>query len=217
MNIYLDTADVNEIKKYFDLGIVAGVTTNPTIISRTGKEFITVINEIIEIVKGLPVNAEVISLDAEGMITEGRELAALNPSIVVKIPMCMEGLKAVKVLSDEGITTNVTLVFSVTQALMAARAGATYVSSFLGRVDDVGGDGIALIQDVITIFKEYGIKSKVIAASVRHMGHVIGCAKAGVDICTIPSSLIPSMANHPLTTQGLNQFLEDWKKVPSKK
>lgn len=151
------------------------------------------------------------------MITEGRELAALNPSIVVKIPMCMEGLKAVKVLSDEGITTNVTLVFSVTQALMAARAGATYVSSFLGRVDDVGGDGLALISDVINIFKEHNIKSKVIAASVRHMGHVIGCAKAGVDICTIPTALIPNMAAHPLTTQGLNQFLEDWKKVPSKK
>jgi len=214
MHIYLDTANVKEIKSYYDLGIVAGVTTNPTIISKEGKTFESLINDILAISDNFPVNAEVISLDAEGMIKEGRKLAQLNSRIVVKIPMCLEGLKAVNVLSKEGITTNVTLIFSATQALMAARAGASYVSSFLGRVDDVGGDGLALIEDIVDIFHVNGIETKVIAASVRHLGHVIGCAKIGVDICTVPTGLIGLMASHPLTTKGLDQFMIDWKKVP---
>ncbi len=215
MQLFLDTANINEIKEAYSLGIVGGVTTNPTIISREGRDFIEVIKEILATVDA-PVNAEVISLDAEGMIKEGRELAKLHKNIVVKIPMCLEGLKAVSVLSKEGVSTNVTLVFSATQALMAANAGADYVSSFLGRVDDIGGDGLALIKDVVDIFKTHNIKSKVIAASVRHLNHVIGCAQIGVDIATIPYKVIMQMAKHPLTDAGLEQFLKDWESVPKK-
>ncbi len=215
MKLFLDTANINEIKEAYSLGVVGGVTTNPTIISREGRDFIEVIKEILSTVDA-PVNAEVISLEAEGMIVEGRELAKLHKNIVVKIPMCLEGLKAVSVLSREGISTNVTLVFSATQALMAANAGADYVSSFLGRVDDIGGDGLALIKDVVDIFKMHNIKSKVIAASVRHLNHVIGCAQIGVDIATVPYKVIMQMAKHPLTDAGLEQFLKDWESVPKK-
>ncbi len=215
MELFLDTANVNQIREGYELGVVGGVTTNPTIISREGREFIEVIKEITTIVDG-PVMGEVISLEAEGMITEARELAALHKNMVVKIPMCLEGLKAVKVLSKEGIKTNVTLIFSATQAILAANAGAAYVSSFLGRSDDIGGDGLTVIEDIIDIFDANGIETKVVAASVRHLGHVIGCAKLGVDIVTVPYSIIGQMAKHPLTESGLKQFLEDWKKVPTK-
>jgi transaldolase len=208
MKIFIDTANVEEIKKANDMGVICGVTTNPSLI-------VEVVKEITTIVDG-PISAEVISLETEGMITEARELVKIHKNIVVKIPMTMEGLKAVKVLSSEGIKTNVTLVFSATQALLASRAGATYVSPFLGRLDDIGAVGMILINEIATIFKNYSLPTEIICASVRNPIHVIEAAKLGADIATIPYNVIVQMAKHPLTDAGIERFLKDWETVPKK-
>ena len=212
MRIFIDTANVDEIRKAHALGVISGVTTNPSLIAKEGRDFAEVVQEICDIVDG-PISAEVISLVAEEMIEEARELVKIHPNVVIKVPMTAEGLKAVKVLSLEGIPTNVTLIFSANQALLAARAGATYVSPFLGRVDDTGHDGMELIQDTVQIFANYGIETMVIAASIRHPLHVTQCALVGADIATIPYSVIMQMTKHPLTDIGIEKFLADWEKV----
>ncbi|AEF95745.1 fructose-6-phosphate aldolase [Methanotorris igneus] len=209
MKFFLDTANVEQIKKFVELGLVDGVTTNPTLIAKEGKDFHTVIKEICEIVDG-PVSAEVVSLDAEGMIKEARELASLADNVVIKIPMTKEGMKAVNVLSKEGIKTNVTLVFSPLQALIAAKAGATYVSPFVGRLDDIGHVGMKLIEDVVKIYRNYDIKTEVIVASVRHPMHVLEAARIGADIATIPFDVMDKMFKHPLTDIGIERFMKDW-------
>lgn len=206
----MDTANVEEIREAHSWGVVAGVTTNPTLVAREGRVFREVIGEICSIVDG-PVSAEVISLEADGMIREAREVAAWADNIVVKIPMTCEGLKAVSVLSGEGIDTNVTLVFSPTQAILAARAGASYVSPFVGRLDDISFDGIGLVADIAEIYAVHGIDTEIIAASIRHPMHVIQAAKAGAHIATVPFSVLKSMSAHPLTDKGIERFLADWK------
>ena len=212
MKFFIDTADVAEIRKAHDLGLVDGVTTNPSLIAKSGRDFREVITEITSIVDG-PISAEVIALDAEGMVREGKELAAINPrNIVVKVPMTEEGLKATRIFSAEGIKTNVTLVFSPLQALLAAKAGATYVSPFVGRLDDVGHDGMEGIDQIRTIFDNYGYGTEIIVASVRSPLHVLRAALTGADICTIPYSVMAQLAKHPLTDVGIEKFLADWKK-----
>lgn len=213
LKIFIDTANISEIKAANELGVISGVTTNPSIIAREKRSFKEVITEIAGIVDG-PVFAEVVSLDADGMVKEARELVKIHKNIVIKIPMCAEGLKATHRLKAENIPVNMTLVFSAGQALLAARAGARYVSSFLGRVDDIGGTGTDLIADVVGIFHNYGIQTEIIAASVRHPVHVIECAKIGVDIATVPYKVILQMIDHPLTKNGLERFLKDWETVP---
>lgn len=215
MRFFLDTANIEDIKEANSWGVVSGVTTNPTLIAREGRDFITTIKEICSIVSG-PVNAEVISTDSEGMIREARELAAVHENIVVKIPMTIEGLKAIRVLSREGIRTNTTLVFSPNQALLAVNAGANYVSPFVGRVDDIGNDGISLIAQIAEIFDIYSIPAEIIAASIRTPQHVIQAAQAGADIATVPFTVLKKMAEHPLTDRGLDKFLSDWKKLEQK-
>ncbi|HHY78880.1 MAG TPA: fructose-6-phosphate aldolase [Thermoanaerobacter sp.] len=212
MRLFIDTANIEEIKKAFELGIISGVTTNPSLVAREGRDFKEVIKEITQIVDG-PISAEVISDDHEGMIREGRELAKIHENIVVKIPMTAEGLKAVSILSKEGIKTNVTLIFTATQALLAARAGATYVSSFVGRYDDISTDGIKVIEDIVKIFNNYDIKAEIITASVRHPIHVIKAAKLGAHIATVPYKVLMQMVKHPLTDAGIERFKEDWKKA----
>lgn len=215
MKLFIDTANVEDIRKANDMGVICGVTTNPSLIAKEGRDFKEVISEIAGIVDG-PISGEVkaTTVDAEGMIAEGREIAAIHPNMVVKIPMTAEGLKAVKVLSKEGIKTNVTLVFSANQALLAARAGATYVSPFLGRLDDISQPGIELIRDIMTIFENYpDIETEIIAASVRNPIHVTDCALAGADIATIPYGTIEKMLKHPLTDQGIEKFQADYKAV----
>ncbi len=212
MKFFLDTANVNEIKEANDMGIICGVTTNPSLIAKEGRDFNEVIKEITSIVDG-PISGEVISDDAEGMIKEGRDISKIHKNMIVKIPMTAEGLKAVKVLSSEGIKTNVTLVFSATQALLAANAGAAYVSPFLGRIDDISMSGIDLISDIAEIFAVHGIETKIIAASVRNTVHVIEAAKAGADIATVPYKLVMQMIKHPLTYAGIEKFKADWKKA----
>lgn len=214
MKFFIDTANVEDIKKANDMGVICGVTTNPSLIAKEGRDFKEVIKEITEIVDG-PISGEVkaTTVDAEGMIKEGREIAAIHPNMVVKIPMTIEGLKAVKVLSKEGIKTNVTLIFSANQALLAARAGATYVSPFLGRLDDISTPGIDLIESIVQIFSNYNISTEIIAASVRNPIHVTDCALAGADIATVPYSVIEQMTKHPLTDQGIVKFQEDYRKV----
>lgn len=212
MRIFIDTANVDEIRKAHALGVISGVTTNPSLIAKEGRDFAEVVQEICSIVDG-PISAEVISLVADEMIGEARELVKIHPNVVIKIPMTAEGLKAVKVLSLEGIPTNVTLIFSANQALLAALAGATYVSPFLGRVDDTGHDGMELIKDTVQLFANYGIETMVIAASIRHPLHVTQCALVGADIATIPYSVIMQMTKHPLTDIGIEKFLADWEKV----
>ena len=209
MKFFLDTADVAAIKAINELGVVDGVTTNPTIISREGRDFKTVIQEICEIVSG-PVSAEVTGLTAPEMIAEARDIAKWADNVVVKIPMTTEGLKAVSVLSKEGIKTNVTLIFSANQALLAARAGATYVSPFVGRVDDISMDGIQLIEDIAEIFMIHNISTEIIAASVRTPMHMTQCAKAGAHIATVPFNVLQQSLKHPLTDAGLARFLADW-------
>lgn len=209
MKFFLDTANVEEIKRVASLGLVDGVTTNPTIIAREGRPFEEVIKEICSIVDG-PVSAEVIGLKAEEMIKEARVLAKWAPNVVVKIPMTEEGLNAVNVLSKEGIKTNVTLIFSVAQGLMAAKAGATFISPFIGRLDDIGVDGLELIERLKIVLDNYGLKSEIIAASVRHIGHLEAAAEAGAHIATIPGSLFPKLWSHPLTDKGIEGFLKDW-------
>ena len=214
MKFFVDTANVDEIRKANDMGIICGVTTNPSLIAKEGRDFNQVIAEIASIVDG-PISGEVkaTTTDAEGMIKEGREIAAIHPNMVVKIPMTVEGLKAVKVLTAEGIKTNVTLVFSANQALLAARAGASYVSPFLGRLDDISMPGIDLIETIAEMFNVAGITTEIIAASVRNPIHVIDCALAGADIATVPYSVIEQMTKHPLTDQGIAKFQADYKAV----
>ncbi|WP_459481625.1 fructose-6-phosphate aldolase [Clostridium saccharoperbutylacetonicum] len=209
MKFFLDTANVDHIKEANEMGVICGVTTNPSLVAKEGRDFNEVIKEITEIVDG-PISGEVISEDAAGMIKEGREIAAIHKNMIVKIPMTAEGLKATKVLSSEGIKTNVTLIFSATQALLAANAGATYVSPFLGRVDDISMIGMDLVRDIAEIFAVHGIETEIIAASVRNPIHVIEAAKAGANIATIPYNLVMQMLKHPLTDQGLEKFKADW-------
>jgi transaldolase len=215
MKLFIDTANVDEIREINDWGIICGVTTNPSLIAREGKDFLEVIKEITSIVDG-PISAEVISLESSEMIKEARELAKIHKNIIIKIPMTKEGLKAVKVLSSENIKTNVTLIFSSAQALLAARAGATYVSPFVGRLDDIGYDGINVIKEISEIFFNYEIQTEIIAASIRHPMHVIESAKAGAHIATVPYKVLEQMINHPLTDAGIKKFLKDWETVPKK-
>ncbi len=209
MYIFVDTANTDEIREAASWGIVSGVTTNPSLIAKEGRDFKTVVKEITGIVDG-SISAEVMADDAEGMIAEGRELAAIHPNITIKIPMTEEGLKAVHVLSKEDIKTNVTLIFSAAQALLAARAGASYVSPFVGRLDDIGNEGLRVIEDIVTIFALHEIGTKIIAASIRTPMHVLDCARAGADIATVPFGVLKKMFRHPLTDQGIAQFKKDW-------
>ncbi|MBE7450778.1 MAG: fructose-6-phosphate aldolase [Kofleriaceae bacterium] len=213
MRFFIDTADVREVKEAAAMGLVDGVTTNPSLVARTGRKFREVLLEICDVVKG-PVSAEVVSLTHDEMMREARELAALRPNIVVKIPLIAEGLKAVKTCADEGIKTNVTLCFSATQALLAAKAGATYISPFVGRLDDVSTDGMQLIAEILEIYDHYGFETEVLVASVRHPMHVQQAARMGAHVATCPLSVLLQLAKHPLTDLGLARFLEDWKKVP---
>lgn len=209
MKIFIDTANISEIVEANSWGIVDGVTTNPSLIAREGRDLQEVINEICSIVDG-PISAEVISLEADKMVEEAMELVKLHKNIVIKIPMCIEGLKAVKVLSEKKVKTNVTLIFSSQQALLAAKAGASYVSPFVGRVDDIGARGVELISEIATIFEVHDIQTEIIAASIRNPIHVSECALAGSDIATIPFKVLSQMAKHPLTDKGIEQFLSDY-------
>jgi len=211
MKFFIDTANIDEIKKAHALGMVDGVTTNPSLIAKENRPFEELLREICELVDG-PVNGEVVSLDAEGMVEEGRKLAAFHPSIVVKIPMTTEGLKAVKILNSENIRTNVTLIFSSMQALMAAKAGASYVSPFVGRLDDISQVGMELVSDMMNIYANYGYETEVIVASIRNPIHVVEAALIGADIATIPFKVIDQLAKHPLTDIGMEKFLADWEK-----
>lgn len=214
MKFFIDTANVEDIKKANEMGVICGVTTNPSLIAKEGRDFVEVIKEITSIVDG-PISGEVkaTTVDAEGMIAEGREIAKIHPNMVVKIPMTVEGLKATKVLSSEGIKTNVTLIFTANQALLAARAGATYVSPFLGRLDDISSPGIDLIRTIADIFEIYNLQSEIIAASVRNPIHVTDCALAGAHIATVPYSVIEQCTKHPLTDQGIEKFQNDYRAV----
>ena len=211
MKFFIDTANVDEIKKANELGMVDGVTTNPSLVSKEGREFNGLIKEICDIVDG-PVSAEVVSVDADGMVREARDLEKLADNIVVKIPMIEEGLKAVKILSKEGINTNVTLCFSSIQALMAAKAGAAYISPFVGRLDDIGHRGMDLVDEILSIYDNYGFETEVIVASIRNPIHVLDAALMGADIATIPYKVIQQLVKHPLTDIGLEKFLADWEK-----
>jgi len=214
MKFFIDTAKVEDIKAANDMGVICGVTTNPSLIAKEGRDFKEVIKEITSIVDG-PISGEVkaTTTDAEGMIKEGREIAAIHPNMIVKIPMTVEGLKAVKVLHAEGIKTNVTLIFTANQALLAARAGATYVSPFVGRLDDICEDGIALVGKIVEMYRYYGYTTQVLAASIRHTAHIMQCIEVGADVATCPLSAIKGLLNHPLTDSGLKKFLEDYKRV----
>ena len=214
MKFFIDTANVEDIRKANDMGVICGVTTNPSLIAKEGRDFNEVIKEITSIVDG-PISGEVkaTTVDAEGMIKEGREIAAIHPNMVVKIPMTVEGLKACKVLSSEGIKTNVTLIFTSNQALLAARAGATYVSPFLGRLDDISVRGVDLVAEIAEIFRVAGIETQIIAASVRNTMHITDCALAGADIATVPYKVIEQMTHHPLTDAGIKKFQDDYRAV----
>lgn len=211
MKFFIDTANIEEIKKGLALGMVDGVTTNPSLVAKEPRPFLEILKEICALVEG-PVSAEVVSLDAEGMVAEAKELVKIADNIVIKIPMIEEGLKAVKILAAEGIKTNVTLIFSASQALLAAKAGATYVSPFVGRLDDISINGMDLIADIMTILRNYGLATEVIVASVRSPMHVVESALLGADIATIPYKVIAQLAKHPLTDIGMQQFLADWEK-----
>ncbi|HHW18675.1 MAG TPA: fructose-6-phosphate aldolase [Firmicutes bacterium] len=212
MQLFLDTANIEEIKEAVSWGVISGVTTNPTLVAKEKRDFKSLVKEICEIVPG-PVSAEVLSLKAEEMVPEARELSRIAPNVVVKIPMTREGLKAVKVLSKEGIKTNVTLVFSANQGLLAALAGATYVSPFIGRMDDISNEGMDVVEDLVTIIENYGFPTRVIAASVRHPMHVLEAARVSAHIATVPFKVLEAMVNHPLTDAGIKRFLDDWSKV----
>ncbi len=215
MQIFIDTADIEEIRDAAAMGVVDGVTTNPSLVAKTGRPFEDVIVDICELVDG-PISAEVIATDYEGMLTEARRLAAMHKNIVVKVPLIAEGLKVVRTLSDEGIRTNVTLCFSATQGLLAAKAGATYISPFIGRVDDISGDGMELVEQLVTIYRNYDLPTKVLAASIRHPVHVVQAAMVGAHVSTLPHKVIHQLVKHPLTDIGLARFLADAKKIPSK-
>ena len=209
MKLFIDTANVADIKMANDMGVICGVTTNPSLIAKEGRDFNEVIKEITSIVDG-PISGEVISLDADGMIKEGREIAKIHKNMVVKIPMTEEGLKAVKVLSKENIKTNVTLIFTPAQALLAARAGASYVSPFLGRLDDIATNSLELIKTIVDIFKIHDITTEIITASIRSPLHVVDAARAGAHIATVPANVIKAMLKHPLTDSGIERFMKDW-------
>ena len=215
MKLFIDTANVEEIRRANDMGVISGVTTNPSLIAKEGRDFKQVVTEIASIVDG-PISAEVISMEWALMVEEAIELSQIHKNIVIKIPMCEEGLKAVKVLKEKGINTNVTLIFSVNQALLAARAGAAYVSPFAGRVDDVGQWGIDIVRDIAQVFSIYDFDCEIIAASIRHPMHVTEAALAGAHICTVPFAVIKKMVSHPLTDIGIERFLKDWKKFKTK-
>jgi len=215
MKLFIDTANINEIREANALGVIDGVTTNPSLIAREGRDFITVVKEICAIVDG-PISAEAVSLKSDEMIKEGRILTKIHKNIVVKIPLTAEGLKAAKVLSSEGIKTNLTLCFSATQALLAAKAGATYVSPFIGRLDDISQVGMDIIRDIKTIFTNYNFKTQIIVASVRNPIHVLDAARVGADIATVPYNVLFSLLKHPLTDIGIERFLKDWQNVPKK-
>lgn len=213
MKFFIDTADVTEIREAHALGLVDGVTTNPSLIAKSGRKFKDVIKEIASIVDG-PISAEVISLDAPGMIKEAKELVKIHKNIVIKLPMTPEGLKACKALSDKGVKINVTLIFTPMQALLAAKAGAAYVSPFVGRLDDISQDGMGIIEEIRTIFDNYGYMAEIIVASIRNPIHVLDSALIGADIATIPYSVMMQLAKHPLTDAGIAKFLKDWESVP---
>lgn len=213
MKFFIDTGNINEIKEGLRLGMVDGVTTNPSLVAKEKKDFDTVVREILEIVDG-PVSLEVVSEDAEGMVAEGKKLAKLAENVVVKVPMTTEGLKATRMLSDQGISVNQTLIFSPVQALLAAKAGAAYVSPFVGRLDDISHNGMDLVEQILTIFDNYMFDCEVIVASIRHPLHVLDAALLGADIATIPFKVIQQLAGHPLTDKGLENFLADWRTVP---
>jgi transaldolase len=213
MKFFIDTADIEEIKKAHAMGMVDGVTTNPSLVAKTGRPFAAVLKDILAVVDG-PVNAEVVSLDAAGMVKEGKGYAQLHDNIVVKVPMTTEGLVAVKQLTAEGIHTNVTLIFSPNQALLAAKAGATYVSPFVGRLDDISEDGMAMVGQILEIYDNYDIETQTLVASVRNPIHVLQAARMGADVATLPFQVMMQLAHHPLTDLGLKKFLSDWEKVP---
>lgn len=215
MKFFIDTANLAEIKEANDLGVLDGVTTNPSLVAKEGKEFIPLLKEICAIVDG-PISAEVISLDFDGIIKEAHELVKIHDNIVVKVPLVKEGLKAVKALKAEGIRTNVTLCFSPTQALLAAKAGATYISPFVGRLDDISHNGMDVIAQIVTIYHNYGYDTEVLVASIRHPLHVVEAAMMGADVCTMPFKVIESLIKHPLTDIGIERFLSDWKKGQKK-
>jgi len=212
MKFFIDTANIDEIKEAHSMGMVDGVTTNPSLIAKEGRDFEEIIKEICEIVDG-PISAEVISLDTEGMISEARDLAKIHSNIVVKVPMTVDGLKATRQLTEEGIKTNVTLVFSPLQALMAAKAGATYVSPFVGRLDDLSSEGMLLVEQIVEIYSNYAYETEIIVASIRNPLHVLDSAVMGADIATIPFSVLAKLAAHPLTDKGIKAFLDDWNKA----
>ena len=212
MKFFLDTANIDEIKEAHRMGMVDGVTTNPSLIAKEGRDFEDIIRDICQIVDG-PISAEVISLDTDGMLEEARHLASIHKNIVVKIPMTVDGIKATRQLSEEGIHTNVTLVFSPLQALMAAKAGATYVSPFIGRLDDLSQEGMLLVEQIVEIFNNYAFETEIIVASIRNPLHVLDSALIGADIATIPFSVLGKLAAHPLTDSGLKAFLDDWEKT----
>lgn len=212
MKIFIDTASIKEIKEAASLGLLDGVTTNPSLVAKEGKDFRAMLDEILAIVDG-PVSAEVIATDYEGILKEGRELAAIHKNIVVKVPLIKEGLKAVRTFSDEGIKTNVTLCFSPSQALLAAKAGASYISPFVGRLDDISHNGMQLIEEIVQIYRNYDYETEVLVASIRHPLHFVEAALIGADVCTMPFSVIDKLFSHPLTDNGLEKFLSDWKKT----
>jgi len=209
MKLFIDTANVSEIKDANDMGVICGVTTNPSLIAKEGRDFIEVIKEITDLVDG-PISGEVISLDTSGMVKEGRAISKIHKNMIVKIPMTGDGLKAVKILTSEGIKTNVTLIFTAAQALLAARAGATYVSPFLGRLDDIATNSLELIETIVDIFEIHNIETEIIAASIRSPLHVVAAARAGAHIATVPGSVIKAMLKHPLTDSGIEKFTKDW-------
>ncbi|MBN1930027.1 MAG: fructose-6-phosphate aldolase [Desulfobacterales bacterium] len=215
MKFFIDTANIDEIQEAYNMGMVDGVTTNPSLIAREGRDFEEIIKEICKIVDG-PISAEVISLETEGMVKEARHLARIHDNIVVKIPMTVEGLKATRTLSSEGIKTNVTLIFSPLQALMAAKAGASYASPFVGRLDDISHEGLLLIEQMVDIYNNYAFETEIIVASIRHPLHVLQSALMGADIATIPFNVLSKMAAHPLTDKGIKAFLDDWNKTKMK-
>jgi len=216
MKFFIDTADVGEIRKALDMGLCDGVTTNPSLVAKTGRAFDDVLREIVSIVKG-PVSAEVTALESEGMLAEARAYAKVGDNVVVKVPILLEGLKAVKALTAEGIRTNVTLCFSPNQALLAAKAGATYISPFVGRIDDISEDGMALVAQILEVYQNYDFDTQVLVASVRNPLHVVQAARMGADVVTMPFAILAQLAHHPLTDSGLKKFLSDWEKVPKRK
>jgi transaldolase len=216
VKLFIDTANVSEIQQAFDLGVISGITTNPSLIAKEGRDFFETLKEVISIVGNIPISAEVVTLKAPEMVEQGKKLAALGDGIVIKVPMTAEGLKATKIFTSMGIKTNVTLIFTSTQALLAARAGATYVSPFIGRLDDINQVGMNLIQEISQIFQVHSIEAQIISASVRHSAHVIEAALLGAHIATVPYKIIESMMKHPLTDAGIQKFTDDWNKANQK-